>query len=1835
LSPHESRAQPSGRRPRALAVALPVLLLAASVGPAFVGAALLDGPVAQSGAPPPALGGASPLEAGPSGASRPILTDRTAPARAPPAPLAANGTPANWSPYAPAPFTHGRVALGDPDYVDVSGLPSVAVNQSGIATVAMNGTWRPTGLTPSVRDWVLLIVVRAGRAEPLPIFSNTTTSVAFSVPDLPASLILALPSSTAFVPSPPSDATVLVTPPGGAPSRLNLTGTNTSTGRLYLGPAHADAAAMATQSVWTNMSGTYPSGGVVSGNQNVSLLVPFDGQPPVTLRAGEVGHWTGAAAFPGGRFLKFTGGGPIAIGPPVYAAVWSRGSPESGLFVDASISPDDPVRGQNITVVGTAGDRSLLASTNWSAANTTASAPASFDATSCTAALRLQNGSFRLFCVAEDTPPLLSTEYTIISAISRDGLSWSWEPGTRWQLCNSHHIITELALVRLPSGGLRMYYGGNSDSLDLTCSASSTVHVSSITSNDEGVTWSLESEALSIAGVTQPDVRAVVPLADGRLRMYLDSNSGLASALSEDGVAWTREASISASMPRAVHALTNGGFKMYFGTGSIQSRLSADGITWTAAATERTHVAAYETGPLIDRGDGDLAMVLFSESTGIHSIELARTASGGTALSAAGTDSTGAAFGADAGNAGAAGGFSLALSVPDAAPLGRVTVAVRAWFGGPDLAGVVLNRPPVWSGPAALAATEDVDLVVDLSAFASDPDVADTLSYEANTPYGVLNGSALTLNYPHPVTSDTLTGRVLDGHDATPFSVAVLVTLVNDPPVLTLNASYPAVEDSPSPVDFTPALFDEETPVVSLNLSTDAPGATVAGQTVTFNYATDGPRAVNITLSDGTSSVSGQTTIVVAAVDDAPVLTLAPGYNATQGVEVVLDLTAAITDEDTGAAGLSLSTNLSGATVVGLTIRVTPSAAGLVPFNVTATDGTTAVVATSVLVVSLPNQPPVWTSAPDIVDVLEDVPRIVDLAPFVSDPDNATSTLVFTSSSPYATINGSQMTLLYGEGEGVAGDQMTLTVSDGEFAVSIEIVVDVDKVNDPPTLVGTPPTSSNGTAPVTYQFGASDPDDAAGFTFTLVTGPSWVTVSASGLLTIAPPAGEHGRVQYSVRVTDPEGDASATVTYEFVLPANRLPVMEPNFTALPAAASPGVPFSLTFNVTDADGDPVTAAAAWTDGAQRVTLTAIGGGAWRFDWMPNYTFNPTEDFWAWFNGSVTFDDSFGTVTYPFAIVAAVPPPARPTLAAFPKLVGPEDTQVTVYLWGNVSDPDPFDTAESLEWAFDLSFGAGAYEYDHATGQLTIFFTGVGNGNLKVTVTDSAHLSAERVILLEGTAAGVVPGGGDAFPPWWLWLLLIAGAAVGGAIGWRRMHRPALPVAEPLARPPPAAAAAEPVLAPAAPPKRRAFLVEDVFLLYHDGRLIFNRTGLGADAVDDPESVGSMLVAVQDFVRDSFRKGSPVDRMGYGDSVILIERGASVILAITVFGEPDAEYRDMMREAARKVEMTYAGVIEQWDGSRTELAGVEPILAPLWELTADLTRGDVLLATTAKEVQMLSGVEFFQGYVRLKVGIVNNTRTVITNVTVDIDYSADVLRLQKIEPSTYKTAGTKVSLGVLQSGEKSTLAYYFDPQICTSSAIDGSCRYKDAEGSQHIVQMKSRQAEVVCPLFFTKEHANTAMLKRLVETELNQFDLRSYSFAEGLDDPQLERLFNLMKGAVLAHDVQLVRSFERRRPYKAEGWFYGKTQKKGYQMVIRVWVDAARRKAQFYTASTAMAPVTGLLAELHHTFSGGSAGDISGLGIEALFEEEARQEYEDPKGVSKMLEAESEAGETDAG
>jgi hypothetical protein len=336
---------------------------------------------------------------------------------------------------------------------------------------------------------------------------------------------------------------------------------------------------------------------------------------------------------------------------------------------------------------------------------------------------------------------------------------------------------------------------------------------------------------------------------------------------------------------------------------------------------------------------------------------------------------------------------------------------------------------------------------------------------------------------------------------------------------------------------------------------------------------------------------------------------------------------------------------------------------------------------------------------------------------------------------------------------------------------------------------------------------------------------------------------------------------------------------------------------------------------------------------------------------------------------------------------------------------------------------------------------------------------------------------------------------------------------------------------------------------------------------------------------------------------------------------------------MRAAIENIELSYAGIIEEWDGMMDSFSDIEPKLAGILALTTGITRREVQLATTKQEVQMLSELEFFQGFVRLKCGIKNNTPSVITKATVDIEYNEDVLRLARVEPAAYRTSGAKVLLGVLNPGEKSSVAYYFDPQICTESQIDGVCRYRDASGVLHTVAMKTRKAEVVCPLFFTKEHANTAMLKRLVENELGEKDSKVFEIQKIPPYIKHKDVFDLIKSVVNAHDVQTVREFTKFNPFQGEAWFYGETKVKNYKIVIRATVIEETNVIEFFAASTNMKAITGLLAEFNHTLIQLIGRKHATLKLESEFDEQVKVDIQKKSLMAKMDAAELDSGETD--
>jgi len=394
----------------------------------------------------------------------------------------------------------------------------------------------------------------------------------------------------------------------------------------------------------------------------------------------------------------------------------------------------------------------------------------------------------------------------------------------------------------------------------------------------------------------------------------------------------------------------------------------------------------------------------------------------------------------------------------------------------------------------------------------------------------------------------------------------------------------------------------------------------------------------------------------------------------------------------------------------------------------------------------------------------------------------------------------------------------------------------------------------------------------------------------------------------------------------------------------------------------------------------------------------------------------------------------------------------------------------------------------------------------------------------------------------------------------------------PVQTTLAAPTPTAAATHSAVAP------DGFAVEDIFLMYRDGRLIHHTTrSLKADM--DVDIMTSMLKAVQDFVKESIGMADGVDlgSMEYGGNKIFFEKGKYTILAAVIIGEEPAGFRDEMKGAVRNIESEFGTVLPTWDGTVQKLAGTKRFLGQLGTYKpAEETAGEKLKA----DVSLKAELEFYQGFVRLKVAVKNNMRTMIASAAFKLMFDEAAMKLYSIEPELERR-GDEIVLGIVGPREKKAIAFYLDPQICTESYVEGILSYKDAEGNLEMIKMPKKLTSVVCPILFTEENINTAMLKRMAMEELDKKDTKVFA-VPAMIGPQ--RAFEIGKAAIQHHDLRLVRELKNEKPYEAEAWYYGKAKGREEKVIVRARVIADRNFLEFFVASNSTLMLTGMLAEL---------------------------------------------------
>ena len=115
----------------------------------------------------------------------------------------------------------------------------------------------------------------------------------------------------------------------------------------------------------------------------------------------------------------------------------------------------------------------------------------------------------------------------------------------------------------------------------------------------------------------------------------------------------------------------------------------------------------------------------------------------------------------------------------------------------------------------------------------------------------------------------------------------------------------------------------------------------------------------------------------------------------------------------------------------------------------------------------------------------------------------------------------------------------------------------------------------------------------------------------------------------------------------------------------------------------------------------------------------------------------------------------------------------------------------------------------------------------------------------------------------------------------------------------------------------------FLVEAVYLVYNDGRLL-NHV-FSEDQQTDAEILTSMLMAVNDFVADSLGATGNIGNLEFGANSIVIEKGDNCYMVSMNYGEPSDSLRQGLRKQIELIEENYSDKLEKWDGDVSSFEG----------------------------------------------------------------------------------------------------------------------------------------------------------------------------------------------------------------------------------------------------------------------------------------------------------------------
>ncbi|MHA1797272.1 MAG: right-handed parallel beta-helix repeat-containing protein [Candidatus Helarchaeota archaeon] len=227
---------------------------------------------------------------------------------------------------------------------------------------------------------------------------------------------------------------------------------------------------------------------------------------------------------------------------------------------------------------------------------------------------------------------------------------------------------------------------------------------------------------------------------------------------------------------------------------------------------------------------------------------------------------------------------------------------------------------------------------------------------------------------------------------------------------------------------------------------------------------------------------------------------------------------------------------------------------------------------------------------------------------------------------------------------------------------------------------------------------------------------------------------------------------------------------------------------------------------------------------------------------------------------------------------------------------------------------------------------------------------------------------------------------------------------------------------------------------------------------------------------------------------------------------------------------------------------------------------------------KHLKILREYEYIGGKIRLKVGIVNHSDNVLTNLALRFDLP-DSLKWIIHEPNL-KRKGDTIHLAKLGGNEKIAISLYLEPVNCLESMINATLTYFDSKDRPQAIIMTPKKVTISCPIFFTREEANLARVKK-IQLQLKFEDHKVFPLVKSTKS---ELIFNKLLDSIGKHDVKLVDKEFSLDNNKGDAYFYGITKVKKEKMIIHLILDSNHQIIEISVNGDEQEPITGLLAEL---------------------------------------------------